>query len=325
MHDKGYKQLLANTKTFLQLIQTFVKEDWVNDINEKDLIKINKSFILPDFKFKEAALVYRLKTNDKDIIFYILLELQSKVDYLMPYRLLLYMVEIWRDIFNNTSEKERERKSFRLPAIMPAVLYNGANNWTAALNFKETQTNYQQFEKYLLNFRYILFDVNRYSEKELHQASNLISTIFTLDQKIKQPQEITEKLHLTASVLKNMNSDEFKQFITWFKNVLKLRMPETLQEKLEQNLDQINSQEVEKMIYNIEISLEEMQEQALRQGELRGIEKGELIGMEKGEKAKALRVAMKMLMKGMPLDEVVELTELSQEEVLKLMPDVELH
>ena len=151
-HDKGYGQLLVNTKTFLQLIQTFVKEDWVNDINERDLIKVNKSYVLPDFKYKEADLVYSLKTNDKDVIFYLLLELQSTVDYLMPYRLLLYMVEIWRDVFNNTPEKERERKSFRLPAIIPAVLYNGANNWTAALNFKEMQTNYQQFEKHLLGF-----------------------------------------------------------------------------------------------------------------------------------------------------------------------------
>jgi hypothetical protein len=89
------------------------------------------------------------------------LELQSTTDHLMPYRLLLYTVEIWRDIFNNTAKKDRERKSFRLPAIIPAVLYNGADKWTSALNFKELQANYRQFEKHLLDFRYILFDVNR--------------------------------------------------------------------------------------------------------------------------------------------------------------------
>ena len=316
-HDKGYGQLLANTKTFLQLIQTFIAEDWVKEINERDLIKVDKTYVLQDFEYKEADLVYRLKTKDKDIIFYVLLEMQSKVDHLMPYRLLLYMVEIWRDIFNNTPKKERERKNFRLPAIIPAVLYNGAHNWTAVLDFKEMQANYQQFEKHLLNFRYILFDVNRYSEKELHQASNLISTIFTLDRKIKKPQELTEKLRLVASVLKNMHSDEFRQFVTWFKNVLKPRMPTALQEKLEQTITKINHWEVEEMISNIEISLQEMQEQALIKGELRGLEKGELRGMEKN----ALKVARKMLLKGMPLDTIVELTELSQEEVLKLMPN----
>jgi hypothetical protein len=43
----------------------------------------------------------------------------------MSFRLLQYMLEVWRDAFNDTPEKERKRKSFRLPAIVPAVLYNG--------------------------------------------------------------------------------------------------------------------------------------------------------------------------------------------------------
>jgi glycerol-3-phosphate dehydrogenase len=35
------------------------------------------------------------RTKDQDVIFCILMELQSTVDFLMPYRLLLYQVEIW--------------------------------------------------------------------------------------------------------------------------------------------------------------------------------------------------------------------------------------
>ncbi len=39
-------------------------------------------------------MVYRISLGDRDVIFYLLIELQSRVDFLMPYRLLLYMVEI---------------------------------------------------------------------------------------------------------------------------------------------------------------------------------------------------------------------------------------
>ena len=116
-HDKGYKQLLSNKKTFLELIRTFVREDWVSDINENDLILVDKSYILQDFSEKEADIVYRLKTREGDVIFYVLLELQSTVDYPMPFRLLLYQAEIWRDIYNNTPKDERERRDFRLPVI----------------------------------------------------------------------------------------------------------------------------------------------------------------------------------------------------------------
>lgn len=55
-----------------------------------------------------------------DVCFY-LLELQSTVDFQMPYRLLLYMVEIWRTVLKDTDAKEAARKNFKLPAIVPCV------------------------------------------------------------------------------------------------------------------------------------------------------------------------------------------------------------
>ncbi|WP_422664938.1 Rpn family recombination-promoting nuclease/putative transposase [Aneurinibacillus uraniidurans] len=60
-----------------------------------------------------------------NVIFYVLLEMQSSVDFQMPFRLLFYMLEIWRDILKNTDKNEAVRKDFRL------VLYNGKQEWTA--------------------------------------------------------------------------------------------------------------------------------------------------------------------------------------------------
>jgi len=74
-HDKGYKQLLSNKRTFLELIKTFVREDWVKEIDEGDLVKVDKSYVLQDFSEKEADIVYRLRTKETNVIFYVLLEL----------------------------------------------------------------------------------------------------------------------------------------------------------------------------------------------------------------------------------------------------------
>jgi predicted transposase/invertase (TIGR01784 family) len=49
-----------------------------------------------------------------------------------------------------------------------------------------------------------------------------------------------------------------------------------------------------------------------------GIEKGEAIGMEKGELNKACVIALKMIKKGAPLDEVAEITGLSKRQVEEL-------
>ena len=49
-----------------------------------------------------------------------------------------------------------------------------------------------------------------------------------------------------------------------------------------------------------------------------GIEIGMKKGRQEGRQEKAIRTARKMLMKSMQIDDVVELTELPKEEVLKL-------
>ena len=106
-HDKGYRQLLVNKKTFLELLQTFVREGWVREIEEGDLTLVDKSYVLQDFSDKEADIVYRLRLRGTEVIFYVLLELQSTVDHTMPFRLLQYMVEVWRDVYNNIYRKQR--------------------------------------------------------------------------------------------------------------------------------------------------------------------------------------------------------------------------
>jgi predicted transposase/invertase (TIGR01784 family) len=120
-HDKTYKIFLKYKKIFLEFIKSFIHEEWVNQINEDDIEIVNKSFILRDYTDKECDLVYRLKLKDTEIYFYVLLELQSTVDFTMPFRLLIYMVELLKLIFSNTDEKIRTAKNYKLPAIVPLV------------------------------------------------------------------------------------------------------------------------------------------------------------------------------------------------------------
>ena len=141
-------------------------------------------FLDADFSEKEADLVYRLKIKGQDVIFYLLMELQSSVDYQMPYRLLLYMVEIWRDVLKNIPSEKAVRKDFRLPPIIPITLYNGRDKWTACRSFKETLAEAELFTEYIVSFKYILIDVNRYHKQTLLDLANLIGAVFLLDQEI---------------------------------------------------------------------------------------------------------------------------------------------
>jgi len=70
-HDTGYKYLLSSKKAFIQLVRSFIKTGWAEQIDEADLVRIDKSFILQDFKNKEADTVEDAFSSSVSFLFYI--------------------------------------------------------------------------------------------------------------------------------------------------------------------------------------------------------------------------------------------------------------
>jgi len=300
-HDTGYRHLLSSKKAFLQLIRSFIRQGWAEQVDEASLELVNKSFILQDFQDKEADIVYRAKLKDRDVIFYVLLELQSTVDFLIPYRLLLYMNEIWRSIFKDVPIKEAERKEFRLPAIIPIVLYNGKAPWTVPLSLKETLDSYQLFGEYLVDFRYFLINVHGYSEEELLELSNLISVVFMLD-RVEELEEIVDCFYRAVSVIKKLTPEEFKLLKSWSKFILARDLPEEGREEIVHILDESQPEEVDKMISNVERVIKKSMEDAEKQGMEKGMEK----------------VARQMLSEGEDIEKIIRYTGLNKEDIEKL-------
>ena len=77
-------------------------------------------------KVRELALKVLYKIKDKNIFF--LIEHQSKIDYSMPFRLLEYEVAIIRSAIDKSKIKN---KSYKIPLVMPIVLYTGKQKWNA--------------------------------------------------------------------------------------------------------------------------------------------------------------------------------------------------
>jgi predicted transposase/invertase (TIGR01784 family) len=302
-HDKGYKYLLSVKKVFVELLRSFVNQGWVNKIDENDIERIDKSFILKDFREKEADLIYRVKLDGREVFFYLLLELQSTVDFQMPYRLLQYMMGIWSGILNDTQKNIVERKDFKLPVIVPCVLYNGRDNWTVCKSFRETLEAYELFDEYILNFRYILFDVKRYDENKLLELANVIGAAFFIDQQPEYDEVIVRIQKLMAQLTK-LNEEEQLLFVTWFKNVIIRRIPRDKAEELEKAIE--SSKEGGSVIY----AIEEAVEKEFQKREQRGMEKG----MEKGIE----KTARNLLGIGMAVEQVGQVTGLTIERVLEL-------
>lgn len=300
-HDTGYKHLLRSKQAFLQLLRSFIKHGWEEQVDAASLELVNHSFILQDFQDKEADIVYRAKIKDRDVIFYVLMELQSTVDFLIPYRLLLYMNEIWRSIFKDVPINEAQQKGFRLPVIVPIVLYNGKASWTVPLSFKETLDSYQLFGDYLVDFRYFLINVHSYKEEELLELSNLMSVVFMLD-RMEELEEIVDCFYRLISVIKKLTPEEFNLLKSWSKFILVRDLTEDGRKEIAHILDESGPEEVDKMISNVERVIKKSMEDARKEGMEEGMEK----------------IAKQMLAEGEQVEKIMRYTGLTKEELEKL-------
>ena len=296
-HDVGYKYLLSSKKIMMELLRSFVKEGWVDKVDESKMVKLKKTFILHDFKNIESDIIYKVKMKEQDVIFYILMELQSTVDFQMPYRLLRYMIEIWRDYLLDIEDKERMRKQFQLPSIVPLVLYNGKNRWTAKMNFKEYLSCYKIFQDYVLDFKYILIDVNRYSPEDLIELSNVIGSAFLLDQKCDII-ELENRIKAVCELMSKMENNQLQLFITWVNKILTTNLSNDSFEDVVKLIEDSAPEEVEQVISNFAKNLKKMQDAAVK----------------KNKK----EIAMNMLKRNMSERIVAEVTELSLKEVKKI-------
>jgi predicted transposase/invertase (TIGR01784 family) len=295
-HDKGYKGLLSNNAVFLHFLKKYFAESWTDNISTDDLEQVDKSFITEEYRNIDSDLIYKLNINGSDVYFYVLIELQSDVDFTMPFRLLRYMVELLNVIFKNTDKDIRERKDFRLPAIVPIVLYNGKDNWTPAMTYREFTEKCELFGNNIIDFRYLLLDLNRTDEKAIEPIENPLDAIF-----IVEKMRIRKKL--TLDNLSNWWQEKTSAFSDDDKNML------------------INW--IDKVYFNGKISPEIME--VFKNNPMKGsvtmkslvdewVEEGEHRGMEK----RTLEFAKKMKDKGKSIDEIIEMTDLTVDDVLRL-------
>ena len=321
-HDVGYKHIFSHKETFLEFLKSFLKKDWVNKIKEEDLILVDKSYILSDFEEEESDILYKVNIDGEEVIFYVLLEFQSKVDFQMPMRLLFYMVEVWRDVLKNTDNTERKRKNFKLPSIIPLVLYNGKNNWTAKTEFKDILSGANLFEDNILNFKYSLFDINRYTEEELYSVANLVSAVFLLDQEMSED-ELVRRLRKTIYTLKKISPEQFSIFKQWLKKIVKPRLTKDLQKEVEDVLDKSNQEEVDFMVSNLGRTIEKIEKKAterglakgIAQGVAQGVARGVAQGVAQGVEKKAKEIAIKAIEMGMSNEVIIQLTGFTNENI----------
>ncbi len=230
-HDKIFKEILDNKKEGVKLLNKYLDLK----IEERDIEKYTRKFVLPELENRESDVIYKLKNEQ---IFF-LIEHQTKVDYSMPFRMLEYIVEIMRSA---VSREKMQNRNEKLPIVVPIVIYTGKENWKVPRLLQERQAYYGKTN---LEFKYNLVDGSKISKEELMKENSILSKAILLE-KIDNPEEILETLKEITT--KDLDLDE-KYFINL---ILKYLLPEKLsKDEAKEILENLKEKEDDIMFIDI--------------------------------------------------------------------------
>lgn len=257
-HDHSYKQLFSHPELIRDLLEGFIREDWVKELDTDTLERVNSSFVTDDLREREDDIIWRVKLNDSWIYIYLLIEFQSTVDKYMAVRILTYIGLLYQDLLK-TGKLPANGK---LPPVLPLVLYNGRQKWTAATNLRDLiQDIPGGLAKYRPDLRYLLLEEQSYNDNNL-PAHNLVSAVFSLEQS-QYPEDIRRVVVNLIAWLKMPEQDTIRRaFTVWIRRtLLPARLPG-------QKLPEINDlMEVETMLAErVKEWTKEWKEEGIQQG-----------------------------------------------------------
>ena len=139
------------------------------------------------FQNREADIVYKYKY--KNIFF--LIEHQTKIDYTMPYRILEYEIVIMKSAVDIRKIKNKE---YKLPLVVPIVLYTGKKKWDAKKYLEESQERLDGVKIKAGNYN--LVDINDYTKEDDEDLlKRIISILFGEKIGEKKTKELIEKIN----------------------------------------------------------------------------------------------------------------------------------
>ena len=305
IHDSGYKKLFSNQTIFRQLLETFVNQEWVDNLDFASCEPLDKSFISEHYKETESDLIYKIQFHDHEIYIYILIEFQSTVEPFMALRVLNYITNFYMDFLVNNRDVKK------LPAVFPIVLYNGEAPWTAPVNLSTLIEQNPPLGAFALDFQYFLIAENQYSKEALLKIRNIVSTLFLAESHYNLDLLEVELLNLFSS---EGDKQAVSLFLNWFRQ---LALHGRIESGDYQSLEFIyrNEQEVKTMLIT---ALEREKQRIFQDGLLEGKQEGKQEGRIEGK----IEAAKEMLAKGMEITLVSEITNLPEEQLSQLKDEL---
>ncbi|NBC30848.1 MAG: Rpn family recombination-promoting nuclease/putative transposase [Spirochaetes bacterium] len=299
-HDRHYRYLFSHPGFVQRLLETFVDEAFVADLDFSTLRHLEGRFVDESFAGREADAVWSVQFRGRPVYIFLLMEFQSSVDVGMPVRFLRYITGLYQSV-------KPQRRHGRLPAVLPILIYNGERPWTAPRSFQEA-VEPSIPARYIPAFRYYAIILRDFDPHRLARMRGAVAAVFYAERLDRH--EVFAHLDTIVDIMKEEEPELRDMFRNWLAHATGVPgAPEAGERRVR------TPEEEKRMLSSTVEAYERKLKEAARK-------EGREEGLEQGRQRALLHTARKMLARGMSVGEVVEVTELPRNEVEELLREI---
>jgi hypothetical protein len=190
--ENGIKLLLETPANVRELLQ-WTGTELIDLIDFDRLVRSAGSFVARDFRHVEADVVLeaplrrgvrRRGRRHHSILIYILIEHQSEPDDLMIFRLLEYVIHVYKRQVRDSRRKPVGKRGI-LDPVLPVVLYTGTAAWESLTTMKELVALGDLFEDLVPSFRPLFLNVGTLAPEIIEAEGGGLGPVLRLLQQRK--------------------------------------------------------------------------------------------------------------------------------------------
>lgn len=301
-HDTAFKESLSCIIVARNFFEVYLSKDLLNVMDLSTLAVYSEHFVADSARQYSCDIVYQVTIRNGKIL-YLLIEQESKVKYITPFRIYNYL-----NLIIQKHLKQHNQDINNLPLVYTIIYYTGRQKYFNKEQFFSKFTDIELAER-LFNIPYQLIELNRFTDQEIiekHKIINLLEYVqkniyikdffvhnsnleylFTTTEILEYKQAIIRYLCRAANISDNKQQGFYEQLRSYYKNLSGENIMGTLAQHF------INQ----------------------------GITQGITQGISKGKQQSIKYIICKMLKAKLDLKKIIEFTGIGSEELQKIIKE----
>ena len=279
LHDENYKRLFAFKLMVEHLLRACLPDDLLAAADFTELGELSTEYVSDEILKRHGDTVWRLRLGRYWVYLLILLEFQSEDDQWMALRIHTYTGLLYQELVRNEAPGIADG---RLPPVLPVVLYNGTEPWTAARRMSGlVAPGAPWLAPYQPAQGYFLLDLHRVGDDDVPRR-NLLRAVAAVEQSRSFEDVLRVREALQPWLQDPRAAELLRAFVDWMRQIAERMAPAGAVVPPVRTLEEMRMSVVERAAEWPKQWLREGREQGLAEGREQGVAEGREQGIEQG-------------------------------------------